>query len=91
MRTYRQSIIKHCWGNFKGGKPQQICQLCCEPSTTDTQEHLFNCNVINENMQIEESYTDIFEENISEKIAKTLQKIISLREEILIEKQEKSH
>ena len=47
--------------------------------------------MINENIKIEESYTDIFEENISEKIAKTLQKIISLREEILIENQEKSH
>ena len=41
-------------------------------------------------MSIEGVYTDIFEEITSEKIAKTVQKIIIYREELLIEKQEMS-
>ena len=48
---FRTRMMK-CWGNFKGGKPQQICQLCCEPSTTDTQEHLFRGFIELQNIEV---------------------------------------
>ena len=86
---FRTRMI-NCWGNFKGGRPPQICQLCNEPSSIDIQQHLFECTIINEHICIEGVYTDIFEEITSEKIAKTVQKIITYREELLIEKQEMS-
>ena len=38
----------------------------------------------------EVNYTDIFENNINENIAKTVEKIVSLREELLEETQQKS-
>ena len=86
---FRTRMIQ-CWGNFKGGRPPQQCPICREPSSEDNQEHMMNCRVLKERANVEGNYPDIFRKNIDEIIARTLVNIVSLREEIMEDYQEKS-
>ena len=47
---FRTRMMK-CWGNFKGGWPPQKCPICKEQGSMDTQEHSFQCRVMNINIE----------------------------------------
>ena len=63
----------------------QNCQICKEPYTVDTQEHSYQCRVLKRMINIEGEYQDIFSNNVHEKIARTVDKIEKMRNELLEE------
>ena len=71
------------WGNFKGGRPPQQCPLCKEEGSVDTQVHSFQCKTIKINIQIEGENKDVFKHLIDEKIARTVERIERIREDLM--------
>ena len=65
-------------GNFRGPGPLKICPLC--GIHNDTQSMSFQCSKVKEQVDVNEKYEDIFKEDISYKMARTLQMILKLRE-----------
>ena len=68
-------------GNYKGKEGVSQCPLCgLHP---DVQELLTNCEIIKEKIDINVDILNIFNENITFEDAKTVSKIIEIREKIL--------
>ena len=55
------------------------CPVCCVQ--LDTQEHSVQCSGVTDNIKVMGNYQDIFSENISSDIAKTLLKISKFSED----------
>ena len=70
------------WGNFKGGRPPQVCIVCKEAQSTDTQQHIFECKALAQIINIEGKYEEIFRTVIDEKLVKTLENVMKIREEM---------
>ena len=70
--------MEHFGENFKGGQPTKPCPVC--EASTDTQNHSFQCKVINENITVEGKYLDIFNPKVDKKMANTLENIVKFRE-----------
>ena len=68
------------WGNFKGGRQ---CPLCKEEGSVDTQVHSFQCKTVKVNISIEGDNKDVFKNVIDEKIARTVNRIERIREDLL--------
>ena len=81
---FRTRMTK-CWGNFKGGRPPEKCPICKEDDSIDTQDHPFQCKVIKQILKIEGEYQQISKQTANKEIAKTVEKISKLREELLEE------
>ena len=79
---FRTRMTK-CWGNFKGGRPPEKCPICKEDDSIDTQDHPFQCKVIKQIIKIEGEYQHIFNQTVNKEIAKTVEKMSKLREELL--------
>ena len=67
--------------NFRGGKPTKPCPVCKE--CEDTQIHSFKCRILEENIKIEGRLLDIFKPKVEQKVAKTIEKIVKIRENYL--------
>ena len=65
-------------GNCRGSGPLKICPLC--GINNDTQSMSFQCSKLKEQVDVNEKYEDIFKEDISYKMARTLQMILKMRE-----------
>ena len=63
--------------------PTKPCPICKEATSTDTQEHSFQCTVLRKNINMEGSYEDIFFAKVDKKLARTVEKIAKFREEFL--------
>ena len=74
---YRTRMIQF-HGNFSGGGPTNLCPLC--GSHSDLQNLSFKCPTVLGEIQIEENYENLFGNNISLEMAKTLEHITKLRE-----------
>ena len=79
---FRTRMMK-CWDNFKGGRPPQNCSICKEPNSQDTQQHSFHCRILKQLINIEGKYEEIFENNVHENLARTVEQIEKIREELL--------
>ena len=76
--VFRFRVKMATWnGNFKGLGPPDLCPLCGKHE--DVQEMSFKCPKVLEEIEISDGYMNIFENNISQKLAKTLSKILELR------------
>ena len=71
------------WVNFKVGRPPQHCPLCKEKGSVDTQVHSFQCKTIKMNIHIEGENKNVFKHSIYEKIARTVESIERIREDLL--------
>ena len=72
------------WENYKGWKFTQRCHLCNEANKDDTQIHSFDCRVIKEHLSLEECrLSDIYSDNISSRLAKSIENIEKLREQVI--------
>ena len=58
--------------NMKSYYKISSCPMCNCNTYPDTQSHSFDCEVTNMNIQIEESFMEIFKKNISQKLSRTL-------------------
>ena len=75
---YRTRVAKFR-ENMKNNQELPLaCPLC--HGQPDTQQHSFQCTIIQSRMKVKGSYTDIFLDNIPVDTAKTLMKITQLRE-----------
>ena len=63
--------------NYKGRGIADLCPLCKNHS--DTQELSFKCSRVLEKININEDYENIFEQDISLNLAKTIKEIMKLR------------
>ena len=72
--------MARCWGNFRGGRPPQICPVCKDDQSTDTQTHLFECRIVKENIKLSGDYKMIFSKQVDDEIATTLENIEKCRE-----------
>ena len=72
--------MARCWGNFRGGRPPQICPVCKDDLSTDTQTHLFECRIMKENIKLSVDYKMIFSKQVDDEIATTLENIEKFRE-----------
>ena len=68
----------HFKGNYGDRYENKACPLCSVHM--DTQSHSMQCPKVNEKIDIQGKYSDIFREKIPTNISKTLQKISKLRE-----------
>ena len=67
--------------NMKNSYSSMTCPLCqIQP---DTQLHSVQCTVVKTKVNIKGEYKDIFSENITSSISKTLMKISKLREDFI--------
>ena len=64
--------------NFKNNYVEMGCPMCL--GQPDTQAHCVQCPIIKENINIKGDYSEIFSEEISKEIAKTLLEITNFRE-----------
>ena len=67
--------------NFRGKGGPSICPLC--QSHLDNQKFSFHCRLIQENVQIEGTYSNIFSDKITLKTVKSLVEIQKFRDEYL--------
>ena len=67
--------------NFRGGNQTKPCPLC--NNGLDTQRHSLQCKMILENMNINLRYEDIFHSKVDKHVGKTLENILTFREEFL--------
>ena len=63
------------WENFKGGRPPELCPICKEADSEDTEEHSFKCGVITSNIPVDGEYSEIFGPWAGQKIAKIVENI----------------
>ena len=63
--------------NYKGRGNADLCPLCKNHS--DTQELSFKCSRVLEKININEDYENLFEQDISSNMAKTIKEIMKLR------------
>ena len=76
--------MKLYWENYKGWKFTRRCPLCNEANKDDTQIHSFDCRVIKEHLSLEECrLSDIYSDNISSRLAKSIENIEKLREQVI--------
>ena len=69
------------WENYKGWKLKRICPLCNEADKLDTQLHSFSCAEILKTIKVDGlKFSDIYSDNISLQLAKTIEKIEVYRE-----------
>ena len=69
------------WENYKGWKLKRTCPLCNEADKLDTQLHSFSCAEILKTIKIDGiRFSDIYSDNISLQLAKTIEKIEVYRE-----------
>ena len=88
--SLRAHMIKvgHNYGN------KQICPLCQDPDTDDSQTHLINCEVLKEECQDIKNkivvYSDLYSDDISivKEIAKLFKIALRKREELLEKRRE---
>merc|ERR1712179_641962 len=66
--------------NFRNNYEETGCPLCLDQ--LDTQAHCVQCPIIKENIKIKGDYSEIFSEEISKDISKTLLEITKFRENI---------
>ena len=65
--------------NYRGGRDTVVCPLCS--SHPDSQEDAYkNCSYIENIIEVEEEYSNLFEENITKKFINTIAKISKIRE-----------
>ena len=69
------------WENYKGWKLKRTCPLWNEADKLDTQLHSFSCTEILKTIKIDGiRFSDIYSDNISLQLAKTIEKIEVYRE-----------
>ena len=66
--------------NFRGGKQTVMCPLCS--MHPDSQADSFHCVEMRKLVDIQGNYKDIFSENFSPELVKTLVNIFNYREEL---------
>ena len=71
--------------NYRGTNPYNICPLC--RSHPDTQQAAFQCSVLKESVDINGTYSDIMDGNVSKELAKTITDILKFRETSQMEAQ----
>jgi hypothetical protein len=64
-------------GNFKGHGPPEPCPLCGQHD--DLQDLCFQCPVVIGKLELTEKYENIYEKNISKRLARILIKIVEMR------------
>ena len=64
-------------GNFKGYGPPEPCPLCGQHD--DLQDLCFQCPVVIGKLELTEKYENIYEKNISKRLARILIKIVEMR------------
>ena len=69
----------HPWENFKGGQVSSNCPLCF--THIDSQEESFNCVALKKLVEIRGKYDDIFSNQFSQDLVKTLYNIYNFRKE----------
>ena len=72
--------MARCWGNFRGGRPPQVCPVCKDVQTEDTQPHIFECRIVKENVRISGDYETIFNKQVHAEFAESLENIEKFRE-----------
>ena len=65
--------------NFKAGQFRTNCTLCF--THIDSQEESFNCVAMNKLMKIRGNYCDIFSDQVSQDLVRTLSNIYNFRKE----------
>ena len=70
-------------GKFQGGETPELCPICKQADSVDTEEHSFKCGTITSNISIEGEYSELFGLRAGQKIAKTVENIEKFREEYL--------
>ena len=64
--------------NFKGGRDTKPCPVC--EASKDTQSHSFQCSVIQDNIEVNGNYLEIFNFKVGKKLATTVENIVKFRE-----------
>ena len=64
-------------GNFKGYGPPEPCPLCGQHD--DLQDLCFQCPVVIGKLELTDKYENIYEKNISKRLARILIKIVEMR------------
>ena len=75
---YRTRMSNY-WKNFKGNISPQICPLCREDNSIDSQEHSLECDTIKRSLKVDIKLKDIYE-NVTPAVAKSLERIDEYRD-----------
>ena len=74
--------MSNFWKNFKGNSPPQICPLCRQENSIDSQEHSLKCETIKRSLNVDMKLTDIYD-NVTPAVAKDLERLEQYRETFL--------